>query len=324
MADETADAILGFPETTEKTCIMAELKPLILLVATVRSGTTMTAACFNQHDDIAVIREQRMLWTDGNQDIGHDRFTEEQVTPKIAKKLRKAFLDLQEEKGGARIFEKTPSNCLRVPFIHKIFPEALIIHMVRNGRDNVSSCLPFWTRPRKQRRIIRRIKETPFYQWPGLFPKLIRDQVGVRMGLTKRVRSWGVTYPGMTEDLQNLKLVEVIATQWKTAIETASADLERCMGKGNYLEWKYEELCERPQEHFQQALDMAGIPMTDHLHQYLADNIHVQAVDAWKKRLTAGQVRTIDPIIKPAMDLLGYSQDEIDESVSDDAKLVDA
>jgi len=210
---------------------MAELKPLIVLVATVRSGTTMTAACFNQHDEIAVLREQRMLWTEGNQHLGHDRFTEEQVTPKIAKRIRREFLNLQEERGGRRIFEKTPSNCLRVPFIHKIFPDALIIHMTRNGRDNVSSCLPFWTRPRKQRRIVRRVKETPIHHWPLLLPRLVRDQIGVRLGLTKRVKSWGVIYPGMFDDLQSRELVEVIATQWRTAVETASNDLREHLGQ---------------------------------------------------------------------------------------------
>jgi len=296
---------------------MAQLKPLIILVATVRSGTTMTAACFNQHDDIYVVREQRMLWRDGNTDIEHDRFTEEQARPEIIEKLRKSFLNLQEERGGRRIFEKTPSNCLRVPFIHKVFPEALIIHMVRNGRDNVSSCLPFWTRPRKKRRIIRRIKETPIHQWPALFPRLFRDQVGVRLGVTKRVKSWGVIYPEMFHDLEQHKLVEVIAKQWEYAVRTASADLAEHVGKGNYVEWKYEDLCAKPVEHFQQALDMAGLTMTDELADYLRENVHVQAVDAWKKRLTAQQVDLIDPIIRPAMEQFGYSMEKpVDASTS--------
>jgi len=288
---------------------MAQLKPLIILVATVRSGTTMTAACFNQHDDICVVREQRMLWRDGNTEIEHDRFTEEQARPEIIEKLRQSFLNLQEERGGCRIFEKTPSNCLRVPFIHKVFPEALIIHMVRNGRDNVSSCLPFWTRPRKKRRIIRRIKETPIHQWLALFPRLFRDQVGVRLGVAQRVKSWGVIYPEMFDDLENHKLVEVIAKQWEYAVRTASADLAEHVGAGNYLEWKYEDLCAKPVEHFQRALDMAGLEMTAELAAYLRENVHVQAVDAWKKRLTAEQVELIDPIIRPAMEQFGYSME---------------
>ncbi len=289
---------------------MSQLQPLIILVATVRSGTTMTAACFNQHDDIHVVREQRMLWTDGNTDLGHDRMTTEHARPEVMKKLQSAFLHLQEEKGGKRIFEKTPSNCLRVPFIHKIFPEALIIHMVRNGRDNVSSCLPFWTRPRKKRRIIRRIKETPIYQWPGLLPRLFRDQVGVRTGMAKRVKSWGVIYPEMMADLERKdSLIEVIAEQWRFAVETASNDLAEHVGAGNYLEWKYEELCADPVKHFAAALEMAGLPMTDEFGKYLTENVHLQAVDAWKKRLSAEQVAKIDPIIGDAMARFGYGMD---------------
>lgn len=299
---------------------MSQLKPLIILVATVRSGTTMTAACFNQHDEIHVVREQRMLWTDGNTDLGHDRLLVENARPEVVKKIRDAFLQLQEEKGNKRIFEKTPSNCIRVPFIHKIFPEALIIHMVRNGRDNVSSCLPFWTRPRKKRRIIRRIKETPIYQWPGLLPRLLRDQVGMRTGMSKRVKSWGVIYPEMFADLENKnnKLIEVIAKQWCYAVETASTDLKEQVGEGNYLEWKYEELCAEPQRHFEAALGMAGLKMTSHLERYLAENVHEQAVDAWKKRLTPNQVALIDPIIAPGMRRFGYAQEAVDAALPGD------
>jgi len=302
---------------------MAELKPMIILVATVRSGTTMTAQCFKHHKDVAIIREQRMLWTMGNTHMKHDRFTEAQATPKVAKKVRRAFLELQEERGGRTIFEKTPSNCLRVPFIHQVFPEAVLVHLVRNGRDNVSSCLPFWTRPRTQRRVVRRIKETPITQWPAMIPRFLRDQIGVRLGLTKRVRSWGTVYPGMFEDLKEIPLIEVIAKQWRIGIETARADLE-ALGRDNYLEWKYEDLCARPHEHFQQVLDRAGLEMTEELHNYLTESVHQQAVEAWRKRLSEEQVEKIDPIIKPAMDLLDYDMPPYAKSEADSTSAVPA
>jgi hypothetical protein len=302
---------------------MAELQPLIVLIATVRSGTTMTAACFKHHADVAILREQRMLWTIGNTHLKHDRFTEAQANPKVIRKIRQAFLEFQEEKGGRRIFEKTPSNCLRVPFIHAIFPDAVMVNLVRNGRDNVSSCLPFWTRPRKQRRIVRRIKETPISQWPGLIPRFVRDQVGVRLGLTRRVRSWGVVYPGMFDDLGTMQLVEVIAKQWRYAVETSRADLD-AIGRANYIEWKYEELCAKPHAHFQQVLGRAGLEMTEELDRYLTESVHNEAVNAWKKRLTVGQVRLIDPIIKPAMDMLGYEMPAVDDSFPDDLTVTEA
>jgi len=46
-----------------------------------------------------------------------------------------------------RLLEKTPENCLRLPFLLEIFPDARIIHLTRDGRSNISSAftlIPGW------------------------------------------------------------------------------------------------------------------------------------------------------------------------------------
>ncbi|NOG54764.1 MAG: sulfotransferase [Planctomycetes bacterium] len=288
---------------------MPTLKPPIILVANARSGTTMTSQCFKMLDSqIKILREKRMIWTVGNTLHPDDRFTADMATKRVIKKIRQTFLDLQQEHGGRQIMEKTPSNCLRIPYIRAIFPEAIIIHMIRDGRDNISSCLPFWTRPRKKKRILRRLKETPMWQWPIFIPRAVRDQIGIRMGLTKRVKSWGVIYPGMFEDLQQMDLIEVIAHQWVNAVETALEDLDQSRPEV-FVEWRYEELVADPLGHFSRFLDVAGLEMTERLATYLRDEIHTQSSGAWKKRLTAEQVSKILPIITPTMRKVGYPVD---------------
>lgn len=289
---------------------MTKLKPPIILVANARSGTTMTSQCFKMLDSqIKILREKHMTWTVGNTMHPDDRFTAEMATPRVIKKIRQAFVDLQKEHGGRQIMEKTPSNCLRIPYIRAIFPEAIIIHMIRDGRDNVSSCLPFWTRPRKKKRILRRLHETPMWQWPIFIPRVIRDQIGIRMGWTKRVKSWGVIYPGMFEDLQKMDLVEVIAHQWVNAVETALADLSESQ-PDVFVEWRYEELVADPVGHFSGFLNLAGLEMTDRLEKYLREEIHTQSSGAWKQRLSAQQVAKILPIITPTMRKVGYPIDD--------------
>lgn len=288
---------------------MADLKPPLILVANARSGTTFTATCFKQHDGIKIWREQRMVWTTGNEKAPNDRFTEDMATPRIIKKIRKQFLDFQNAHGDRIIMEKTPSNCLRVQFIRKVFPEARIIHLIRDGRDNVSSCVPFWTRPRKRKRMLRRLKETPIHQWPLYLPKFLNDQLAVKLGLKKRVKSWGPIYPGMLEELETRDLIEVIATQWVTAINTAQPDLAD-MDPSQWIEVKYEDVVKDPVTHFTNFLSLVDLDMTDSMAAYLKENVRQSAVGAWRKRLDDEQIEKMMPILTPTLQRLGYPMDE--------------
>lgn len=288
---------------------MASLKPPIILVANARSGTTMTARCFAVHPAIHVWREPRGVWVTGNSHVGHDRFTEEHATPKVIKQIRAAFLACQESHGGRIVMEKTPANCLKVPFIRKVLPEAYIIHLIRDGRDSVSSAIPFWTRPTKQRRILRRLKETPLHEWPRFLPRFVSDKVMMQLGLRKRVKYWGIMYPGMEKDLKTLEMVEVIAKQWVAAVETAPVDIKAATPADQWTEARYEELVRSPVEHFERFLKLVRLEMTPELDTYLKTEVVDTSVGAWRKRLTGEQVAKIDPIIRPSMLKLGYTMD---------------
>lgn len=284
---------------------MTQLRPPLILIASVRSGTTFTASCFMRHDGIKIWREKRMIWTIGNVTHPNDRFTAEMATPSVVRKIRKRWLDFQEANGNRVIMEKTPSNCLRVPYVRRIFPEARIIHMVRDGRDAVSSALPFWTRPRRKKRMLRRMRETSVLQWPLYLPWFVTDQVLVRMGIRKRTRSWGPVYPGLFDDLKVLDLVEVVAKQWVAAVETASADLAD-MDSSQVIHVRYEDLVARPHEYFAKFLTMVGLEMNERLSEYLTTQVRTSAVGAWKSRLSPQQVERMMPILEPALRRLGY------------------
>lgn len=284
---------------------MTALKPPIILIGNVRSGTTMTALCFDQLDEIVIWREPRTVWTMGNAEMGHDRFTAQHATPKVIKRIRAAFLEYQNANGQRRIMEKTPSNCLRVPFIRAVFPEAKLIHIVRDGRDNVSSCLERWSMPINRTRLIRRLKETPVWEWPKYLPRFFHDRIGRYFGASPTVKSWGVVYPGMYDDLKDRELIEVIAMQWVKCVEMAQQDLAN-VDRSIWIECRYEDVVADPVNHFTQFCEHVDLPMTDRLEKYLREEINQNAVHAWKQRLDESQVRRIEPILEPTMRRLGY------------------
>ncbi|MBK7216095.1 MAG: sulfotransferase [Candidatus Promineofilum sp.] len=52
-----------------------------------------------------------------------------------------------------RLLEKTPENCLRLPFLQALFPDARVLFLVRDGRANVHSLLEGWRQPRPLSRL---------------------------------------------------------------------------------------------------------------------------------------------------------------------------
>ena len=57
----------------------------------------------------------------------------------VAKAVRSVMDTLMEKycrsKGKTRWVEKTPNNITQIPFIHRIYPDAIYIHIMRDGRD---------------------------------------------------------------------------------------------------------------------------------------------------------------------------------------------
>ncbi|HEX2241438.1 MAG TPA: sulfotransferase, partial [Actinomycetota bacterium] len=68
------------------------------------------------------------------------------ATPEAVARIRRQFFLATGPR--KRFLEKTPRNSLRIPFIETIFPDALFIHLKRDGRDNVNSLINAWRTPR--------------------------------------------------------------------------------------------------------------------------------------------------------------------------------
>lgn len=64
----------------------------------------------------------------------------EAVNRKIFQSLISPYLKPQE----IRLVEKSPKNCLRIPFLDVLFPDAIFIFLTRDPRTNISSLLEGW------------------------------------------------------------------------------------------------------------------------------------------------------------------------------------
>jgi hypothetical protein len=132
--------------------------PPIFIVGAQRSGTTWVQRLLAAHPRIVGGQESHLfsgylapLWkrwrleadlrASGSRTIGLGCYlTEEQFLDTVRQFAANVFTNLESAKPGAtRLLEKTPDHALHLPLIRRVFPEASLIHVVRDGRDVVAS-----------------------------------------------------------------------------------------------------------------------------------------------------------------------------------------
>lgn len=122
----------------------AEPLNIALLVGCPRSGTSICGELIAAHPGIRYFFERSRLWEAGKIARYPDhRLSKSHASSRRIRFLRKYFhraADLAAP--GTLLLEKNPRNSLRVPFLREVFPEARIIHIVRDGRDAACSLLP--------------------------------------------------------------------------------------------------------------------------------------------------------------------------------------
>lgn len=107
---------------------------IVFIIGCARSGTSILGELVASHPDVTYFFEEHRLWQ-GNRPPDHDRWTE--PIGRDVKRIRAYF-----NHKGRLVVEKCPRNTLRVPFLKTVFPEAKIIHIVRDGRDVACSLMP--------------------------------------------------------------------------------------------------------------------------------------------------------------------------------------
>jgi hypothetical protein len=117
----------------------------IFLVGCQRSGTTMLRLVLDSHSRISCGPETRFL-TDLQRIVGRDwerlarfGFERDDWLRRIADFFGRIHTDYASGRGKARWADKTPRYALAIPFVTEVFPDAQIVHVIRDGRDVVVS-----------------------------------------------------------------------------------------------------------------------------------------------------------------------------------------
>ncbi|MGP1309971.1 MAG: sulfotransferase family protein [Phycisphaerales bacterium] len=294
------------------------LKPPIILLGNVRSGTTMMMRLFDAHPGVVGWFEPRTIWVYGDPWREHDRYDASDATPRVKAYIRKRFLQMQRSHGGARVMEKTPSNILRVPFVAEVFPESKFLYLVREPLANVSSSELFWRKTITITRAWERFVETPKRHAPGYFAQFAREWWRRKVLKDRHTAMWGVRYPGVYEDRARMSVEELIAKQWVEGARWCERDLKD-LPQERVLRVRYEDFVSEPVEKFGEILRFFGEEFPEETREFVRRTVDPHRQTKWK-RMDAATIRRILPIVREEMLAHGYSvPDEAELAASESA-----
>jgi hypothetical protein len=218
----------------------------VFVVGAPRSGTATLGDVLGSHPEAVFVREPRLLWRHGNES-GSDLLRPADARPEVRDHIRATFAELVRAGGGRRLVEKSPSNSLRIPFVHEVFPDALFVHIIRDGPDCIAAIRRKWVETphganRRQRdRIRRHLREVQWRRAPRHAAELARQLLPRRFAPVVGARQWGPRIPGLDGLVRDLDLLEVCALQWRTCVELACHD-GRQLPADRYLEVRLDQL----------------------------------------------------------------------------------
>jgi hypothetical protein len=223
----------------------------VFIVGCGRSGTTILGQLLNHHPRLIYLNEPRHLWafeprtdvwTDQAKERGGRLFLDaDDVIPENAEKIIYAFTEVANRKPKARLVEKLPINSFRIGFINHIFPDALFIHLLRNGLDVARS-------------IGRKAQNEAWYGHKDYKWDLLVDYAESQgLGELARSAEFDLFLRGLLE--------------WRLSVTTAKESLAKLPAE-QHIEIRYENLLTQPETTISQLETFIGIPAFPDTHEF--------------------------------------------------------
>ncbi|MCP4104146.1 MAG: sulfotransferase [Desulfobacteraceae bacterium] len=186
----------------------------------------------------------------------------------FARQLRnragKLFLNTEENERpkATRFLEKTPKNAFRIPFLKKVFPDALFIFLYRDPQENISSMLEGW----RSKRFLA-YRDMP--GWP--------------------YREWRFLLPPNWQTLAECPLAEIAAYQWNAANQYILDDLA-ALPRHEWCFVTYKSLVEQPAEAIRRISSFAGLEWDEQAEVSVSGNLPLSSMvisppsaDKWRR-----------------------------------------
>ncbi len=221
------------------------------------------------------------IWELFSPETGDYYLDETTDNPKMEQYIKSMIRKHLKHMGGTRFLNKNPDNSVRTRYLNKLFPDALFIHILRDGRAVCNSLLKF------------RQSAEEFFG-----PEHRHATSGVK------VKAWGDIQRYWREDpLYATGLV------WKEVIETLERD-SKFIEPARYMDLRYEDFVLSPMEYLRKLAEFCQLrwdPEVEKVYQQETSKLSLGARnDAWKQKLKPEQIDRLLEVIGPKMRQYGY------------------
>jgi hypothetical protein len=300
----------------------------VLIIGVGRSGTHLLSWALEQYPNFYNGYENRYIWTYGQRAKHDDLRSADEATSSVKAFIHEYFRRRSTDTGKI-VIDKTPSNVFRVPFIHAVFPEAKILHVVRDGRGNIISRYHEWYGNREASgahhdnqgtggaRYRIALLKSRWHQLsammlrgnvpPSRWPAFLSDNFTpflTNMILGRPVR-YGERFPGMRDHLRSCGMLATCAAQWREGVAHAVIEGRR-LPECSYLELRYEDLVRKPGPAWERVSSFLGIQDPAKGIQFLERAVVCERAEKWRSCLTPEQMRVLESHIRPTLEFLGY------------------
>lgn len=289
---------------------------MVFLIGAARSGTKLLRTILEQSEEVSVIPyDINYIWKYGNYNLEHDEMNDIYLTDKETTFI-KTYIEKQAKKSEKKILiEKTVSNCLRVDFIKRVFPEAKIIHLYRDGRDVSLSAKSRWEgsifdkEQQSKKDILQKLRDLPVL---AVLPYLMNYvKINLKHFFSKQsteVDSWGPVYKGMNEDKKQFSLLKVCALQWKNSVESTLKSLSQYTEGETYINIKYENLLSSPEKEIGNILTFLHLNKSKQISDFCEKKIKNNNMKKWVN-LNEEDINVLESTLEGTLKKLNYNLD---------------
>ena len=280
-------------------------RPIIILSAP-RSGSTLLFETLAEASDAWTIGGESHHIIEGvrtlnpnSGEVESNRLTAAHATDEIVQLLRSRFARYLKDRDGRdffhhrditrlRFIEKTPKNSLRVPFIERVFPDALYVFLFRDVRANLSSMMEAW-------RAKRWVTYPQLRGWDG--------------------PPWSLLLPPGWPSLRGRPLEEICAFQWASANRFILDDLQ-AVSPERWTAIDYQSLLDDPARIIKKLCTFAGLDLDEHLQSRVSKPLPLSrltqtAPQAEKWRKNEAEIGSVLPLladVEERLKPLGYKR----------------
>lgn len=279
----------------------------IIIIGAARSGTNMLRDILVQLPGFGTwpCDEINYIWRHGNVRVPTDEFGPELATEPIRSYIRRAFYRLARRHALSHVVEKTCANSLRVAFVHRVFPEARFVHIIRDGRDVVASARKRWTAALDTAYLLRKARFVPVTDFPYYAYRYLWNRIYRLTSRHRRLAFWGPRFAGLDQALEQYSLAEVCAIQWQRCVEKAERDFE-LMNPSQVYPLKYEDFVKQPAVELQRLGSFLHVDPSGMRSVELIQGVSPRSVGRWKTGQDPGSIAVVESLIGKTLKQYGY------------------